>query len=573
MRYSKAVTLAGTFFLICTLSLFAQQDRATPPPTRMGVPSDSIQTAPPESPGQASSSRPQMELPEVLIQGENRRTYIATNKESVVHETPVLLKPDAPSQVISTWFQLQESKPPIETASPDVLRSVWGEIQGGSNATFLGNLGYWQEFGQVSFHGQGWFDRTDGQYLNSQYTNGGGDIKLDYRATENFVGTVTGGYEHSNRGMHGAALADVSRDVNLINAGGNFQIGLSENATTNISFSTIHTQLQSDSGAAILNKTNNALYEVEGELLTQLWGMQFGVFGNLLYESLKHRQASGHAEATFGEVGIESLFPISGALSAELGVKYQTVWNEINNSSDLIAPYGRINFTPGNNIGFSAAIHTGYEYPAFSHHWKENPYIAHATPLLPNEIEWGAELYADVQIAPGFLVHGGIYHSRNTSLQYWQRVDSTGFFNRMAAKDVRLTELQAGIDWQLGEFINLRGSLETYTAQYPSDSPFAGVYYIPYRPWVRLPMQATITLPSEFELTVDGLISEKRNVDFNSLMQLPRYGLLSATISRTFGENYTVSLTGRNLLNTNYEIWEQYTEPGIQIFLGFRAKF
>jgi len=573
MRYSKAITLAGMFLLSCTLNLFAQQDRATPPPSRMGVPSDSVQAGTAESPQQTTPSRPQMELPEVLIQGENRRTYIATNKESVVHESPVLLKPDAPSQVISTWFQLQESKPPIEAVRPDVLRSLWGEIQGGSNATFLGNLGYWQEFGEFTFHGQGWFDRTDGQYLNSQYANGGGDIKLDYRATESILGSVTGGYEHYNRGMHGAAISDVTREVSSIDAGGNFQLGLSENATANIAVNAIHTQLQSDSGSTILNKTNNALYQVDGEFLTQLWGMQFGVSGNLLYESLKNQHEAGHSEATFGEVGIESLFPISGSLSAEIGVKYQSAWNEITNTSDLIAPYGRINFTPGNNIGFSAAVNTGYEYLTYSHYWKENPYVAHSTLLSPNEIEWGAELYADVQIASGLIIHGGIYHSRNPSLQYWQRVDSTGFFNRMQAEDVRLTELEAGIEWQLGEFINLRSSLETYTAQYPSDSPSAGVHYIPYRPWVRLPVQATITLPSEFELTVDGLISEKRYVDFNSLTELPRYGSASATISRTFAENYTVSLTGKNLLNTSYEVWEQYPEPGMQIFLGFRAKF
>lgn len=573
MKNMNRIALAGTLILFCTLNLSAQQQRVTPPPSRMGVPSDTIQTSTVESSEQATPSRPQLELPEVLIQGENRRTYISTNKESVVQETPVLLKPEAPSQVISTWFQLQESKPPIEVSTPDVLRSIWGDIQGGSNATFLGNLGYWQEFDQITLHGQGWFDRSDGQYTNSQYTEGGGSINLDYRATENFLGSVNGGYQRHALGMYGAAHPDISRDVTSLDAGGDLQYRLSENATTNISVNTVQTQLQSDSGTVMLNKTNDAWYKVDGELLSQLWGMQFGISGNLLYESLKTQRESGFAESTFGEVGLETLFPISGALSAKIGVKYQALRKENNNTFHYIAPYSRINFTPGNNIGFSVAFNTGYEYSTYSQFWKGNPYIAHTVLLVPNEIEWGTEVFADVQLAPGFIIHGRIYHSRNKVLQYWHQVDSTNSFNRLQASDVRLTEMQAGIEWQLGEVINLRGTLETYTAQYPSDSPYAGVHYIPYRPWVRLPVQVTIALPSNFELSFDGVISDKRYVDYASLKKLPGYGQVSGTISRTFGEKYTVSLTGRNLLNTNYEIWEHYPEPGIQIFLGFRAKF
>ncbi len=179
----------------------------------------------------------------------------------------------------------------------------------------------------------------------------------------------------------------------------------------------------------------------------------------------------------------------------------------------------------------------------------------------------------DIQLAPWLSVHGGVDYSRRNTLYYWQRDAGTGLFNYLDAGSSQITELRGGAGWEGADWLELRGSLITYTAAYPAGSAFAGHQFIPYRPRIRLPLQAAIRLPSAFLLTVDGELSGKRQVDYAGSTPLPGYTLLNATVSRDFGSKVTILLSAVNLLNESYGYWEQYPETGIQVLLGLKAKF
>ncbi|HKJ66913.1 MAG TPA: TonB-dependent receptor, partial [bacterium] len=121
-------------------------------------------------------------------------------------------------------------------------------------------------------------------------------------------------------------------------------------------------------------------------------------------------------------------------------------------------------------------------------------------------------------------------------------------------------------------WLKLRGTLVTYSATYPASAAYSNVYYIPYRARMRVPLQATMQLPSNFELTLDGELSGPRSVDYTTNTELGGYNLLNATISRSFRERITILLSASNILNESYTHWEQYPKMGIQVFLGVRAK-
>jgi len=568
-EFSRAVILV----LCAALPVFGQQ-KVKPPPTRMALPSDSVQAPGGQpQPAAAESEKPELELPEVLIQGTDRIVRLTNEKESVVPDNPALVRPDTPPQVISSWFQLQAAKPRYQATGPVVRRSTWGHLQGGSYATFTGDLGHWQEFGALTLHGRGWLDRSAGQYRNSQYTRGGLELHSDYHVNSRLTTSVEGGYRQSGIGLQTAALTGQTRTGGTGTLGAGLQWDVAGNTTFQGRVHFGSTRLTSDTNATELDRTEDGWSEASGELVSQILGFQLGARGRYLRETLRRPGAAWENSASFGEAGIESLFPLSGALSAGIGVNYHAVTTDSLGAANRVSPFGRINFVPGNWLGISATVYSGYDYETFTQRWRENPYAAHALPLRPEETSLGWKVSVEYRMTEALGIHAGIDYSAMNTLYYWQRDPATGYFTARDAGEVRIVQVQGGVTWQPGDWLDLRASLVTYSASYPTSSPLTGSAFIPYRPQVSVPLQATLSLPSAFQLTVDGEITGPREVGFGGVPALSGYDLLNASISRTFAEKYTVLLSATNLLNIPYITWEQYSEPGIRVFLGVKAKF
>ncbi len=560
------------WIVVCfALPLFAQE-KVKPPPTRMPVPSDSLQQPATQYPSRVRSEKSELELPEVLIQGRTQVVRIASDKETTVPDTPALVKPENPSQVISTWFQLQDTKPQVETSGPGIQRSTWGDLLGGSYATFMANAGHWQEFGSFSVHARGWLDRSAGQYRNSQYTTGGLTLQTDYHFTDRVTGTIRGDYTLTRRGLFQVEAVSPAETRTGSSGGANagFQFDIADNSTLQLGVDYGATRFRSDTGETALDRTTDTWYGASGEFITQLAGIQLGGSGRILMETLSRHQNDVEREGQFGEVGLETLFPVSGAVSAGLGAKYQSVRTDT--STGRIAPYGRVNFIPGNRMGVSATISTGYEYQTFTRRRNQNPYIAHVIPLQPEEADWRADISMDIRLSQGVSLHAGIAYARMKTLYYWHRDPQTGFFDLEDTGEVQVAETRGGVEWTPTDWLELRGTMVTYSATYPEGAAYSDVYYIPYRARMRIPLQATLRLPSDFELTLDGELSGPRSVDYTTNTELAAYNLVNATISRSFQEKVTVLLSASNILNESYTYWEQYPRMGIQIFLGVRAK-
>lgn len=566
---SRAVVL-----VLCAVVPVLGQQKVQPPPTRMALPSDSVQAPVGQpQPAAAETEKPELELPEVLIQGTDRIVRLKNEKESVVPDNPALVRPDTPPQIISSWFQLQAAKPQYQATGPEIRKSTWGHLQGGSYATFAGDLGHWQQFGALTLHGRGWLDRSAGQYQNSQHTRGGLELQSDYHLNSHLTTSVEGAYRLTQIGLQAAARPEQTRSGGTGTLGAGLQWDVAGNTTFQGRARFGSTRLTSDTTATELDRTQDRWSEASGEIVSQILGLQLGARGRYLQETLRQPNAAWQNTASFGEVGLESLFPITGALSAGIGMNYHAVMTDSLGTATRFSPFGRINFVPGNWLGISATVYSGYDYETYTQRWRENPYAAHALSLWPEETTLGWKISLDYQMTEALGIHAGVDYATMNTLYYWQRNPATGYFTDQNAGEVGISEIRGGASWQPGDWLELRGSLVTYSASYPTSSPLTGNAFIPYRPQVRLPLQAILSLPSAFQLTVDGEITGPRETGFNGTPKLSGYDLLNASISRTFGDKFTLLLSATNLLNEPYVAWEQYSEPGIRVFLGVKAKF
>lgn len=565
--------LAGMCSLLFLSPVGEAQEKATPSPSPMPLPSDSVRADSLLQKPKTEPQKPELELPEVLILGQNRTVRLREGKEQRVPDNPQLVKPNAPSESVDTWFQLQEEKPEMQTTAAGINRLTWAGLRGGTYSTFDGGLGHWQQMDKTTVSGRAWADRSDGQYVNSQYSRGGLAANATFDFSQYFNGTVAGEAGLYRRGLHGALFPAVERNARMGDIGTSLQYTLSQNATGQFGLEFGGLNIQSDSSETKLDATNNTWFAGTGDFTAQFSKMQISLSARYLNEQLK-TDFVDEASLSFGAYGIEMLLPVSDAMSSILGVKYETVLRDTLDVLTRVSPYGRVNLTPNNRVGLTLMAYTGYQYESYLQRWEENPYLSHTISMYPAEVDWGAGIEVNIAAMPGVNILGRVNQSSMKNTFYWQRDITTGFFDLRETENTEIVDLEAGVHFNPVDWLSLRGSVKTYVASFTQeDTLLSDKSYLPYRPQFRLPAEVSITMPLDFQFQLDGEFIGKRRINFASQTKLDAVGLLNASLEKDFGEHFSSSLNILNLLDSEYVYWQFYPEPGRQVFLGLRAKF
>lgn len=579
MTFQKIISIKNQFILAGAAALLlgagqlSAQEKEKPSPTPMPIASDTTRADSLAAAPRTDTDKPEMELPEVLILGESRSVRLRESKEQRVPDNPQLVKPDAPSETIDTWFQLQEEKPELQQTAAGVNRLTWGGLRGGSFTTFNGVFGHWQELRNGTLSGRAWMDRSAGAYENSQYTQGGVAANGTVIFSKYLRSSLAGEFGLYGRGLHGAAFPDTRRDVRLGDISGTLQYMLSQSVTGQFGVEYGGITMETDTADTGLSTTNNRWITGTGEFNAQFDPVQLSVNAKILNESLEI-DTLGQMATTFGSYGLEALFPVSAAISAIIGAKYETVTQDTMNNLSRVSPYGRFNITPSNRVGLTISAFTGYEYESYLQRWEMNPYVAHGAPLYPEEVSWGAAVEANVEMFPGLNLLGSIGQTSYENAFYWQHDSTTGFFGIGEVNDAEVVNLDVGAHFTPTNWLTIKASFETYVASFSSeDTLLSDRNYFPFRPRARIPAEVNITLPWDLQFNVEGELIGKRRISFAGSDNLPVIGLLNAGLTKDFGEHITVTLDAVNILDDAYQYWLDYPEPGTQIYLGLRAKF
>ena len=96
------------------LSLFINtsyaQKKAVAPPTPITLPSDSAKAGSGQS-QKVNIKNSQLELPDVLILGQDKSKRTINNKQDVIQAPPALLKTEKTFEPVSIWFSRESVKP------------------------------------------------------------------------------------------------------------------------------------------------------------------------------------------------------------------------------------------------------------------------------------------------------------------------------------------------------------------------------------------------------------------------------------------------------------------------------
>ncbi|MBN1561733.1 TonB-dependent receptor [candidate division KSB1 bacterium] len=565
-----------TVIMILHLSLAALAQKSTPR-TDITVPSDTARVQLPEKKPDARD--PRLQLPDVLILGKDQYHRTVKNKKELTPESPTLIRQQAAYEAMSTWFKRQDDKPTLAGMDSLSIRQTWLKLQGGSFLTFAGDAGYWQRLKQGDAAAYAWFDRSEGQFHNSKYGEGGLVGKFKYAAAPNAMAIFHGEYIRYGRGLHtagfgvdnaarqgGAGLfaADLQYDVNKL-SDGNLGVEFGGIAMT------------SDTSGARIDKSDDFYYDIHFDYTTQYKKTQLKGKGQYIRETLETLSDSSRIQSGFGAIGFEIQQPLSSYFSAAIGVDAQLFSRDSTATKSRLSPYGRLNFIPSAHVGLSLEVTTGFKSSTFREFWQDNPYIAHRLPQQPVDENFAFRLRGDIEITKHIKFRGGFGRQWMRQLFYWQSDTQTGLFRLDPVADTKLSEIELGLVAEINEKTRLQASFIDYSDRIPaaadSASSDANLNRVPYRPDFRIPIRASIQLLPQMNLTLAADVVGARKKNISTDDTLPTYALFHADLSYEVLKNLSALLSVRNLLDAKYAVWDGYPETGIILLGGIRTRF
>ncbi|MCF7805375.1 MAG: TonB-dependent receptor [Candidatus Marinimicrobia bacterium] len=564
----RLLTITIVALLIFAAAGFAQ-DKVTPPTTRMEAPDDSV--AGDTTMQKPSPNEPELELPEVLILGKNRTVRTSENKASLAPDSPSLVKPDAPSDAISTWFREQTLKPSFNRQLSITDERFRTRLDVGNYLSMAGTAEYWRQLETGDVRGTGWFDHTGGEFRNSHQTQGGGNVNLNFGLAEDLRTRLSGGYAGESAGLYTVLDTNAIRSVSSGNLETRLSYDITRSSNAEFDFRLHSMSARTDTGNTRIAGASDLWYSVTGKYSDNYAGFPVLIMGEMLREQYSRENIPGEMTAISNNVGLEVQIPFSGQWTSTFGIMYQTFGSDSVNTGNRFSPWGRLNFVPNNHLGFSLRAYTGYQYEPFSRRYGENRFTSYAYPLRADEVRFGAQFSVALQLSEQFALNGRLDYTNMKVLQYWE-LSQSGMFRLREINGVEIVAFGFDAETTPADWVQLIASLEIYTTFY-DDAGIAIDDAIPYRPRLEVPIRADFQLPKELTLQVESTYSGERYVDLTGSTTLEPYWQLNSTLSRDFGKHYTAFFQVNNLLNQKYNSWENYPARRFRILLGVQATF
>ena len=564
------------FFLIVLTFYYASGfAQKSTPETIITTPSDTTKPKPPTEVKPEPES-PKIELPDVLILGKDQYHRTVKEKKELTPETPALMQRETSYEPPSAWFSAEDSKPQLTEDDSLIVRQIWGKVRGGTYYTVEGDGGYWQKLPQGDVLGTVWFDRSEGQFANTKYAQGGLSGKFSYDAAPNAVTIARAEYNRYGRGLHSSFNTD-----NAVRTAGtglfavDLQYDINKLSDGNIGAEIGGLSMASDSSGANIDRTDNMYYDLHFDYTTQIKKTQLTARGRYVRETLESKLDSTSTKSIFSTLGVELLQPISNLVTAAFGADYHIFHQDTLYSRSRLSPYARINIMPGDQIGISLHVSTGLKYDTFVQNWEHNYYLSHSLPLLPSEERLGLSVKGDVKITDKIKFQGSYSQSWMGDMYFWQADTLNGLLALNPIDKADLGEIQLGVTAKVSDKTHVQISYIDYSDEISGteESSLSNLNRLPYRADFRMPVRASIQLLPELNLTLTADVVGDRKKHINQNKTLPAYGLIHADLTAKVTDNISALLSVRNLLDANYVIWENFPEMGVVILGGVRARF
>lgn len=570
MLLSKFFLKTSLIGIILCPAGFAQtlaQNKIQPPPTRMDVPFDSVSTRASEA-EKMESEKTELELPDVMIFGVDQST-----RKTGLKQTPAL-------QLVET-VGVQNLYLPMETRSSAAAKielyrqqkvhNIQAAVQAGSygqvNVTGL----YRHPIRNGGAYAFVDYERRDGQFSNSDLGRGTAKISGNYQFSPESAGNANLSYHGQSYGLYGANILDGQYKSHTIKFASQLHHTFSPLITGDLNIHFANSNGTMDTLGTLLAKNSDFWFILNPGFHWRIHQVQLTTLVDFMNEVMNFADSTESSKNSLLTVKFKASHQINKKLMLTGGIGWQSLSSEIGANRRVLWAESRLVAMFSHLVGGAISVHSGLDYFTLTGLREINPYIKNQVPLTPERTK--IRIQALLEIAPGAASKVFVRLDRRYSddVRYWLQ-DSTRLFDQGYLNNMTLTEIELGTSLALSQGSRFSASFITYSDKRQEKNTTV-VDQLPYQPLYRLPVYFSFDLPMQTSLIARGTLIGPRRVDLDNPDELATYFDLSLSLAKQIGEHVNIGLHCNNLLNDNYQIWQNFPEMGTQLLLQVRAQF
>ncbi|MDZ7316379.1 MAG: hypothetical protein ONB24_09680 [candidate division KSB1 bacterium] len=541
--------LDGIILICILLFIFWTPSRLAAQDAVVSSPSDSAAQQKPEP------AEPLLELPEVLIIGQDAYHRLAKEKKNLTPETPQIIA--LPDRYEAAAVAPQKRLSATESFFP----KAYVLLQGGSSVYFNGLGGYHHRFERGEVIGNASFERGNGHYRNSRSTEGGLHLQGNYLLSEKSRLSGAVDYERWGYGLQSTGYRRTDAERN--GGHGGFRTSLDYQHTQTLS-GRVNVEF---GGMALRSDTANVQVERSSDFFSRLGGGIRFRRGRLLLEAhaAYTHESYDHENRTqlldLGDLMFYAAGSFGKAATATLGAKL-TSFSADSASGSRISPIASIVFVPSERFAASIKIDGGLTPLTMTDYRHENPFIAHSALIRPQEDKLRLQGDWQLAVSGALMVEGGFVRRWAAALPAFEADSVNGLLSLRWLDNVQMTSTRLGLRAKFGR----TGEASLSFVDYSDDLGHTTVAgsNIPYLPDYGLPFEVTFGLPAGVRLNASAELIGRRRTAIETQETLPPRFRMNLRLSRTIGDFADC----RNLFDDRSQQWQGYREPGLIVSLG-----
>lgn len=553
------ISVFAVKFILWLPAIFAQERVPSPP--------DTTQKTGQKLPPQEEKSR--LELPDVLIYGTDRSVRMTGDKVESRQNDVKMIAPTMEYQSLVTELDSEYQKKQFQG-------SKWGsgsqtilQLDAGRFSQFGILAGRYQELTDFNYSVQGNYNRSNGQYRNSQYFEGSLKAQAGVRIAPNFVVSGNGCYRASDYGLYGAEIEKLGRKISIGRFKINSQWSNSPDQTLEAALN-YHQNVYNDKDTAnYQSKLAERNIALSAGFQTKLGRYPVTIQGLYQYSRL-NPESEAIVSQKLLQLRSSLSFSIKQYVTLKPGLVFENLELQPSFSGNYVSPELEIVATPHDKLGILIKVNRGYSTLTYFNYWESNQFVSQDVQFIPSKKEMEAKLGIEFNPFSYITISGAVLHQQWDKYRYWELETGSGLFSINAIKNVSLTtfSLQSRID--LMPNLKLDAGIQFVLEDVPADSSFDNDQHTPYLERFRMPMSLAYQFDSATEARLAFHWIGSRFVSLNDDKKLSAFGLLQLSIEKRLHNHFSVYLKGDNLLNQEYQLWQNF--PGMKLYFEIGIK-
>ncbi len=514
--------------------------------------------------------KPKLELPDVLIYGTDRSIRVTGDKLEKSQEDAKLIAPTINYEPLTKDLNLENNKNYFDSQEKSLGSRTLVQLDVGKYQQFNFKAGQWEETQNYIYSIFGKYDRSNGQYDNSQYYQGAIQGQFGFRVSPNFVISTQGKFRLYDYGLYGAEIENLRRKKSggKIKIDAQWSISAEQSADFSIYFQ--QNNCKDKDGIDYSSKL-----EQRGIGLVSLYQTKYRsipIFVRSLYEYQRLDQFIADSIRTQNYLQLKSWtsFKIKNYLIIKPTILFENLDVNDSLSQYLVSP--DIEIIAMSTPKFGVLLKASREYLPINYTeiCEKNPFISSKTNFVPMKKEMELKLGIEYKFSSQLSLKGEIIRQSWKKYAYWYREPKIGLFQLNSLNKATLTILNFQSKFTFSSKLNVDAGIQINFNSSKDDSI---TNHLPYLERFRIPFNLEYKIDKTTQASLKVQLIGPRYADLKNNEKLSSIGLLSVYLEKQLIKNISVFVEGNNLTNQKYEIWQKYPSMGFYFGAGLRGSW